>query len=282
MLLDLSLEYKPDVVVSIVGPSRSGSTVFKHALCLHPELTSLAGEEEPYYKLAKNGYPWHKSDAFEKLKNPELVRACIANELLGSHVMNLSNRLWLQRKNIEEPPFVTVPDSRRVTSILVLKTPQNVYRRGIIEQLYPRVPVKHIVMNRPGPEVVNGLIDGWLSPYFTARKLSKPMMLDGQEYPWWKFDMPPGWGLCNSVVDAAVMQYSQAMRFASDYYPWAYQAYYQDILVNWRHAVGEVWKWLGLTPYAVPSDTELPTLMATDLGGPGRWKEKRPWLADLI
>ena len=86
-------------MVSIVCSSRSGSTVFKYALCLHPQLSTLAGEEEPYYKLANNGYPWHPSDEFHQANNPELVHLLIANELHNhdSRVIAASSRKTTSR-----------------------------------------------------------------------------------------------------------------------------------------------------------------------------------------
>lgn len=264
--LDWNLSYSPKRVISIVGPSRSGSTIFKHALCLHPELCSLAGEQEPYYKLANNGYPWHLSDEFHVPNEPDLIRVLIANEL--HNYASVSNRLWLQRERIEEPPFVD-PAICRVTDTLVLKTPQDCYRRGVIAALYPDAEILYIIMKRDGRATVNGLLDGWACGSFTSRVTPRG---------WWCFDMPPNWSWDTQLLDRCVNQYQQATKFAAEHAGTtvSFELFEED----WRDVVTYVWQKLGLSQFPIAS-TNLPTLMATDAPGKERWRKKRPWLDEV-
>jgi hypothetical protein len=70
------------VIVVLTG-SRSGSTYFKQLLSKHTAVASLPGEEEPYYALTGNGFPWSSdSDAFEgELHNIEELALRIERDL---------------------------------------------------------------------------------------------------------------------------------------------------------------------------------------------------------
>lgn len=280
MKLDLSLKYEPTRVICMVCPSRSGSTVIKHALGLHPDLTSLAGEHEPYLKLAHNGYPWHASDEFHELNNPELVRILIANELYGNS--NGWNRRWLQHHHIEEPPYVPIDvavlrHSREgvrlpVTDTLLLKTPQDVYRKGIMEQLYPNAEVSYVIVRRDARAIINGLMDGWEAEgMFEARLVGNF---------WWKFDMPPRWWTFTSasVKKIASFQAYQALSYCERFH--GISVRYEEFTEDWRLVTRRAWKDLGLRDYKL-DNYELPILMATDAPEPERWRKKRPWLADM-
>lgn len=268
--LDVRLSTSFRRVVSIVCGSRSGSTILKYALCLHPDLCSLAGEEEPYYKLTQNGYPWHESDEFHRANRPDKIRLMIDNEL-RNHATE-QNRRRLQETTVEEPPFVD-PIRCRVTDTLVLKTPQNVYRRGVIEQVFPEAEVVYLGIQRDGRAVVNGLLDGWQSDgMFLARKTS---------IGWWRFDMPPNWDFCVRLLDRCVNQYRQAKEFMSRDYPEVTPIWFEDFEADWLGVCRQIWGGLGLARHDVTSGP-LPLLAATDPPRPGRWRDKRPWLSQYV
>ena len=271
MNIDLSLHYEPRRIISIVGPSRSGTTIIKYALGLHPELTALAGEEEPYYKLAHNGYPWHHSDAFHQVNNPELVRALIANEVYDYNTGY--NRKWLQDNEIEEPPYVEPLSILNPTDTLLLKTPQNCYRRGVLEQLYPNARIDYICVRRDIRAIVNGLMDGWESEDFKAREMPQG---------WWRFDMPPGWSWDRPLVERCKHQAESALSYMDQDYKdavvsWTYEAFCRD----WKASVRIMLGLLGLRDTHMFLPDELPVLMATEEPGVERWRKKRPELESL-
>lgn len=264
--------YEPKRIISIVGPSRSGSTVIKHALSLHPDICSLAGEEEPYYKLAKNGYPWHGSDEFHVPNNPELIRQLIHAEITNYN--SEYNRGYLQYHKIEEPPFVEAKQCH-ITDTLLLKTPQNCYRRGVLEYLYPNAKIQYIVIQRDPRAIVNGLLDGWISEDFKARWVP--------EFGWFKFDMPPNWAsTCrkDSLREICINQCKMAIEYCRKDYADALPISYESSITDWRAATKKAWKFLGLRDYEPTG--ELPILMATDQPSPDRWRQKRPWLEELV
>ncbi len=288
MQLNPELVYEPRRIISMVGPSRSGSSIIKYALSLHPELTSLAGEEEPYYKLACNGYPWHDSDEFYMANMMPLIRMCIANELHGHKLAE--NRWWLQHHGIEERPFVSPILLANVTDTLLLKTPQNVYRRTVLEKLYPKAKIDYIVTRRNRYCTINGLMDGWMSNDFEARELREPLRViehqssDVLDFNWWKFDMPPGCRVLRRwpvyLHDICAFQADTAARYAAEQYSDALVIDYENFLMDWRGVTQYVWEQLGLDKFDL-SGHNLPVLMATDSPGVGRWKEKRPWLSEV-
>ena len=266
--LNHRLQYQPERVVSIVCSSRSGSTISKHALCLHPELCCLAGEEEPYYKLARNGYPWHESDWFTLANDPDYIRLLIANELLNH--ANQHNRRVLQQQQIEEPPFVYPMRCRRRPT-LVLKTPQNCYRRGVIPQLYPHAKIVYVRINRYSCAVINGLMDGWNSGQFTARKTPQG---------WWCFDMPPNWKW-DTVFNMSVNQYRQSQKYLDAYQPADWTMDFEEFTNDWIGQCKQVWKLLGL-PDFTPRQKHLPVLGATEPPKQDRWRLRRPWLEEVV
>lgn len=238
-------------------------------MCLHPDLCYLAGEEEPYYKLADNGYPRHQSDEFHTVNNPDLVRLLIANELCDYNSAN--NRRLLQESRVEEPPYVE-PIQCRTTDTLVLKTPQNCYRRGVLELLYPGSEVVYLRLWRDSLAIINGLMDGWLGPDFTARLTPQG---------WWKFDMPPNWSWEPCLLERCINQWRQATKFINqDYADAVLDVHFEEFIEDWVGVCKRVWDKLGLTVYT-PPEQQLPKLMATDPPGKDRWRYKRPWLAEL-
>jgi hypothetical protein len=277
MILNFSLTYEPDFIISMVGPSRSGSSIMKWALSQHPQITSLLGEEEPYYKLARNGYPWHPSDEFHRVNNPEIVKTCIANELMGDVESQLHNRKYMQDTLLEEPPFVEFKThSGAPGRILLLKTPQNCYRRGVLGQLYPKAKVVYIRTRRSLPAIVNGLMDGWLSDDFKARKVGDQ---------WWKFDMPPRWSLAAPLEERCVHQAKMASDYCNRDYSDAIDWHYEEFCDDWQGSTFQMFSFLKDAGIPITANVclpmELPILMATEPPGRERWRDKRPHLEKL-
>jgi len=110
---------------------------------------------------------------------------------------------------IEEPPFVVPKIKRKLTEAdleektLLFKTPQDCYRIGMFEQLFPNATIKYVHLTRGFAQTTNGLIDGWLSHSgFFAHNLKiidvelnisgySDQFQTGKYY--WKFDLPPNW-----------------------------------------------------------------------------------------
>jgi len=74
-------------VVVILTSSRSGSSYFKNLLAQHPAVATLTGEEEPYYLLTFNGFPFTSpSDALQALRKEDMVANYIWQDLTVNDV----------------------------------------------------------------------------------------------------------------------------------------------------------------------------------------------------
>ena len=61
-------------VAVILTGSRSGSSLMKTIVSRSNDVAYLSGEEEPFYILSGNGFPWSSdSDGFENIKNKKLI-----------------------------------------------------------------------------------------------------------------------------------------------------------------------------------------------------------------
>lgn len=109
-ILNIS-KYNVKKVAVIVSPSRSGSTLLKTVLSKHPDIITLDGEEEPYYKLAGNGYPFDDSDGFKELRNKEMILEYMLNEagLHSEERMSIIDIMhnWLYRLPLQFPSGVS-------------------------------------------------------------------------------------------------------------------------------------------------------------------------------
>ena len=98
-------------VAVILTGSRSGSSLMKTVVSRSNDVAYLSGEEEPFYILSGNGFPWSSdSDAFSTVKNKQLLLDNIFDDLgINDRVFNLSkilkdwrNRILLQFPDISD------------------------------------------------------------------------------------------------------------------------------------------------------------------------------------
>ena len=199
---------------------------------------------------------------------------------------------------IEEPPFV-VPKQRRrpVTErdvknkVLLFKTPPDVYRLGMYEELFPNAEIKYIHLTRGYAQSVNGLMDGWLSPvgFFShnLRRIGVELNIKGYSdcVPfgkwWWKFDLPPNWKefLTKRLEDVCLNQWFSAHNtiFASRVE--TLRISFEDFLEAPGRVIGEIEKYLGLDEQKIQKS--LPVMMATETPKLKRWNKRRDLLISL-
>jgi hypothetical protein len=91
---------------------------------------------------------------------------------------------------VEMTPYVGFRAWRRATpdelrsQPLVIATPRNAYRLEWLAELFPAACVRVLHLTRNPAASVNGLIDGWRSPWFFNVRARER---------WWKYDVPPRW-----------------------------------------------------------------------------------------
>lgn len=276
---------QPMKIISIVSSSRSGSTVFKELLKRTLDVHWLSGEEEPYYKLLNLGFPTHPSDRFDGSgmlpSEIEMARKLILSELYTrDNSKRLMNRLALQRFGVEERPFINLKDlttshfeENEQIPVLLLKTPQNIYRRGMLEWLFPKSRIYYIFLTRNFAASMNGLMDGWYSEDFEAR----PYRYGGQER-WWKFDMPPGWQafIESSCSERAFFQWASANSFGLSDYPDADMIHFKSVRENPMSTVRRVAKFceVRVKNSEIKDLKDLPNMSSTKKPARQRWLER--------
>jgi hypothetical protein len=269
-------------------------------------VAALPGEIEPYLRLTGNAQGVDGSNEVTSFTNIEELRALVRTDLrLWSQPLPLVHGSdWHQRRLLfqspmgleldegwydgcsrppasnltvlEEPPLVPIADAVKPGSLngvkLILKTPQLVYRRGLVEALFPNSPVHYLHLRRSAPGTVNGLLDGWLGPHFWSYRLPAP---DGAAMPdWWCFDVPPGWHATRGLLDACVLQWVAA-NTAALLHPLVGHLHYEDL---WRPQAEQ----RIAAACGIAVEARLRTVMATEQPAERRWATKRPELAGLM
>lgn len=357
---DLSLKVKK--VIVIVTSSRSGSSLVKTILSKSDNLAYLSGEEEPYYILTKNTFPYTKSDGFNSVKNKKHLVNFIMSDLgvninfidVKSIVLNWQKRILYQfptisqedhnkieslvlkhysnsldyeqstkdflhelfgsksgyydicsdKKSIfregmkiEEPPFVIPSKKRDYTKEdiengmpILFKTPQDSYRIGIFEEMFPNAEIKYIHLSRGFAQTVNGLIDGWLSDtgFFAHnmdiidKKLNIKGYTDLKDYgnKWWKFDLPPNWEefIDKPLEDVCVNQWIQSNKHILDSGKNTMRIKFEDFLINPQKTVDHICDNIGIPQIIVG---QLPYIMSTDTPRLYRWKKREELMMKL-
>lgn len=181
----------------------------------------------------------------------------------------------------EMPPFVlpTVRDNDP-TDTLLLKCPYNLYRPGIMEQVFPNSEFTYVIMARNPAAMINGLIDGWLAPYGFHKYQT--------QYGWWKFDMPRDWqtvALEPTAKKAAFQWRASAVRLLEcigDPNTNKVTCQFEDIMFRPAEEVNRLCRLLGIEP---PEQTDIhgmPLIMATETPRPGRWKKRESLILQEI
>jgi hypothetical protein len=358
---DLNLKIKR--VAVILTASRSGSSLMKTVVSRSHDVAYLSGEEEPFYILSGNGFPWSSdSDSFASIKNKQHLLDNIFDDMgINDPVFNISKILkdWrnrillqfpdvsdeiidyilpkyvyrfytegidyeeagqkllftmfhekaglfdickgsydfnLQRYKIEEPPFVIPPlrrgflESDAEDKVLIFKTPQDCYRIGIFEQLFPNAEIKYIHLTRGFAQTINGLIDGWLldTGFFAHdmslvnTELNIKNYSDVKQYgkKWWKFDLPPNW---KDFVDAplhevCLNQWYSAHSHILNSGKQFLHVKFEDFLIDPQSVINSITDYLGIKP--INADN-LPIVMASEKPDKYRWLKRSSLIHEL-
>lgn len=203
------------------------------------------------------------------------------------------------RIKIEEPPFVIPSPYKRPfnttdieTKTLLFKTPQDAYRPGMYEQLFPNAEIQYIHLTRDCAPAVNGLMDGWTSPTgFFAHDITKTT---GQELNiggyseksdtgkhWWKFDLPPNWQEFTDkpLEEVCLNQWMSAHQAILAYPNIALKIKLEDFLQNPQRETDKILNTLSLPTIRVE---KLPVVMATEAPNPSRWLVKQEVISPLL
>jgi len=369
-------------VAVILCGSRNGSSLLKTVVSGSKDLAYLAGEEEPYFILSKNGFPYNsESDTIEQIDNKQHLLDCIFDEL-GVNIFTYTvddfdlaiknkkhdwyNRLLLQfpllevdkdtveklwdkslhvysktleyydqfnwneccqiflrelfrgkqafgyydiipentpyifddvnRMKIEEPPYVIPAWKRQITEeelddkILFFKTPQDCYRIGIFEELFPNAEIKYVHLSRGFAQTVNGLMDGWLSETgFFAHNMDiigERLNIEGYTDKvkggdrWWNFDLPANWKdyKDSPLEDVCLNQWHSAHTSILNSGVDTLRIKFEDFLLNGQETLNILTDYLGINSIKVK---KLPLIMITHSPSDYRWYKRKETIMKL-
>lgn len=369
-----TLNEKVKKVAVILCGSRNGSSLLKAVVSGSQDLAYLAGEEEPYFILSKNGFPYNSnSDAIKQIDNKQHLLNCIFDELgindiepsLSQMKNDWHNRLLLQcpllaqeelndapdlfsdtlwdyfHKNkmkinwkevnqiflkklykgkqafgyydvvkentpyisddtyqmkIEEPPYVIPGFKSRLTEddletkTLFFKTPQDCYRIGMFEELFPNAEIKYVHLSRGFAQTVNGLMDGWLSETgFFAHNMDivgERLNISGYSDKvnggdrWWNFDLPENWMdyKNSSLEEVCLNQWHSAHRAILDSGVDTLRIKFEDFLEGGQETLDTLTDYLGISPIKAK---KLPIIMATETPSDYRWYKRKEMIMKL-
>ncbi len=202
----------------------------------------------------------------------------------ASHCFNESFKL-------EEPPFVVPRQHRRQLElddfgqkVLLFKTPPDVYRIGMYEQLFPNASIRYLHLTRGYAQSVNGLMDGWLSPvaFFShdLERIGLELSIRGYSDTvsfgkrWWKFDLPPNWQeyLNASLEEVCLNQWLSAHQAIIDSQVTSLSVSFEDFLANPAGIMQKITSYLGLPE--MRSLPVFPVTMATEAPKIRRWHKR--------
>lgn len=193
---------------------------------------------------------------------------------------------------IEEPPFVVPRIYRKPfgqddtqTKTLLFKTPPDVYRVGMYQELFANAEIKYIHLTRGYAQSVNGLMDGWLSPvgFFSRRvaetgvRLSIGGYSDVTEFgkDWWKFDLPPNWREFASaeLEEVCLNQWASAHEQVFACGVSALRIAFEEFVSNPAATICKITDYLDLPPMPVPP--VFPMVMAVEAPKIRRWEKRQ-------
>ena len=102
----------------VLTASRTGSSLMKTVLSMSNDVAYLSGEEEPYYIITDNAFPFNSdSDSFQTIKNPQKVLDLIYQDLgVNTDEINIKKitadwqqRILLQFPQINDEAYSMIP-----------------------------------------------------------------------------------------------------------------------------------------------------------------------------
>jgi len=368
-----NLNEKVKKVAVILCGSRNGSSLLKAIVSKSKDVAYLSGEEEPFYIITKNGFPWSSdSDGFNTIQNKQELLDNIFDEMgvntkdidIDQIIHNWKNRIPLQaptvseslldndvesiwksletsslgdsdytykelnqlflksffhgkqdfgyydiipentpflindidKAKIEEPPYV-IPEQRRAITekdcedkTFIFKTPQDCYRIGVFEELFPNAEIKYIHLSRGFAQSVNGLMDGWLSETgFYAHNMDivdERLNIEGYTSVvkggdrWWNFDLPNNWREYKDkpLEDVCLNQWYEAHNTILNSGVDALRIKFEDFTLDPQTTFNKITDYMGIGRVVTK---KLPLIMVTETPSDFRWHKRKEIIEKL-
>ena len=263
--------------IVIIGAPRSGTTILRRCLAMHPALWHLPAESHSILE-----------GPLQPFDEPFDSNRCRAEDVTEVTVQNLRERFFASAINLSavlsdpSPVFAASRLHERILSKLATiglgqlsklwkpssirfleKTPKNSLRVSLMNRVFPDAL---FVWNRRDPKPnIDSLIAGWhstdqIGPVTLNRfaRAGYPIMdhLDLQDYTgkWWKFALVPGWRTLEgrTIGEVAAWQYYQCERCAADDLSRVeeervFEVQHKDFIQQPLEIVSEILSWAGLS-----------------------------------
>lgn len=282
----------------VIGAPRSGTTILRRCLALHPELWHLPAESHAILEgpidpldgeLDSNRCRGEDvtEDTVQKLRSSFFEAAINLSTVLPdpSPVFAASRLHERILSKLATTGLGQLSKLRKPSSIRFLeKTPKNSLRVSLMNRVFPDAL---FVWNRRAPESnIDSLIAGWhavdkIGPITLNRfaRAGYPIMdrLDLQDYAgeWWKFALVPEWqGLKGRTIgEVAAWQYYQCERCAGDDLSRldeerVFEVRHEEFVQRPLECTSEILSWAGLPgdPVVERFARELPRVNTTSDG----------------
>jgi hypothetical protein len=267
--------------VIVLGAPRSGTTILRNCLALHPDVWHLPGEshdilEGPFHPAA-GGYVSNRveagdvDDALARSLRRAFAGASInlnaAGDARRSPTMGGSSLLGRVADKVTTRVAGAISQRRRPAEIRFLeKTPKNTLRVPMLERVFPDARYVHITRN--APDNIDSLIEGWratdrIGPITRQRfarsgyPIADQLALRDYSAKVWKFALVPGWRDLRgaSLADVAARQYLACNRYSLDDLSVIDPARvrrvrHEDFVIDPVTTIRELIAWAGLPPSA--------------------------------
>lgn len=272
------------------------------------QFPSLFSNEPMYNKMRKALDDVVTEENLQHFQEGMTLQTLILNEVFcderwrinyyDGHLHHPSPRCFNEENKIEEPPFVLPRNHRRpfskedaASKVLLFKTPPDAYRIGMYERLFPNAQIKYLYLTRGFAQVVNGLLDGWLSPvgFFShnLKKMGITLQIKGYSdcvtfgKQWWKFDLPPNWKEFTHACleDVCLNQWMSTHQAIRSSRVSALRIRFETFIVNPSAVVDQITAYFGMRPMKL--NDSLPVTMATEAPQLRRWEKRKSLLLEL-
>lgn len=192
---------------------------------------------------------------------------------------------------IEQPPYVIPAYTKPLlekdyeTKYFLFKSPQDSYRLGIWEALFPKAKIFYIHLTRGFAQTINSLMDGWSYPAgFHAYDVSlrnKKLDIDGyHDSKWWKFDLPPNWMeyTNSSLEEVCLNQWHQANDYILKFDKDLLSVKFEDFISNPNQVLRNITDYIGMPPL---KRVNLPLIMITKRPKRYRWHKRKSLLLEI-
>ncbi len=131
-------------VIVLLGASRSGSSLLKKVLSQHKKIAYMSGEEEPWFLLTRNTYPWN-GPIINKIRNKQKLLDYLHHDL-GVNSNKIDKEQFAQRwrnRLLVQYPKITDTDLQKIPNLI----------KEFLNNEYNKEPIRNFLDKFSGVEL---------------------------------------------------------------------------------------------------------------------------------